>query len=124
MANQIFALEAENEKPTTAIAGYGDEAAMPKATYSVSDPTYTEVKAIMRRDERKNRYLQKVECMAGAVASLDDERESLLIEGCMDRVSLKEIGLSLSVSRQAVFEVKERAVLKLAVEMYLVSKQN
>lgn len=117
MANQISALEAE--QPTAAIAGYGDEAAMPKAPYTVSDPTYREVKAIMRRDERKNRYLRKVECLEDAVASLDDERERLVIEGCMDRVSFKEIGLSLSITRQSAFEIKERAVRKLAVEMYL-----
>jgi len=65
-----------------------------------------------------------VERLEEAVASLDDERQRLVIEGCMDRVSLKEIEISLSVSRQAVFEVKERAVRKLAVKMYIVSKNN
>ena len=65
-----------------------------------------------------------MERLEEAVASLDDERQRLVIEGCMDRVSLKEIEISLSVSRQAVFEVKERAVRKLAVKMYIVSKNN
>lgn len=117
MANQISAIEAE--QPTAAIAGYGDEAAMPKAPYTVSDPTYRQVKANMRKEERKNRYLDKVQRLENAVASLDDERERMVIEGCMDRISFKEIGLSLSVSRQAAFEIKERVVRKLAVEMYL-----
>jgi len=119
MANQISALEAEGEQPSAAIAGYGDEAAMPKAPYTVSDPTYRQVKANMRRDERKNRYLEKVNRLEEAVASLDDERERMVIEGCMDQVSFKEIGLSLSVSKQTAFEIKDRAVRKLAVLMYL-----
>jgi len=78
----------------------------------------------MRKEERKNRYLDKVQRLGNAVASLDDERERMVIEGCRDRISFKEIGLSLSVSRQAAFEIKERVVRKLAVEMYLVCKNN
>ena len=117
MANQISALEIEN--PSAAIAGYGDEAAMPKAPYTVSDPTYRQVKANMRMEERKNRYLQNVKRLESAVASLEDVRERHVIEGCMDRISFKEIGLSLSISRKTAFDIKERAIRKLAVEMYL-----
>jgi len=115
MVNQISAVEAENEKPTAAIAGYGDEAAMPKVPYTVSDPTYRQIKANMRKEERKNRYLNRVQRLENAMASLNDERERTVIEGCMDQKSFKKIGLSLSVSRQAAFEIKERVVRKLAV---------
>jgi len=55
----------------------------------VSDPTYRQVKANMRKEERKNRYLGKVQRLEKAVASLDDERERMVIEVCMDRISFK-----------------------------------
>ena len=62
---------------------------MSKAPYMVSDPTYRQVKANMRKEERKNRYLGKVQRLEKAVASLDDERERMVIEVCMDRISFK-----------------------------------
>jgi len=118
MANQITQKDIE-EYITSGTAQYGIEASLPKPKGKTSDPTYGAVQRKMREENRIKRYVETVRRLEEAVASLDDEKERIVIEGCMDRMSFSEIGKILGMSKQAVFEIKERAVRKLAVKMYL-----
>src|SRR5699024_1544509 len=92
------------------VAMGGIESTMPKAPYSVGDPTYGAVQKKIRADERSERYIKQGKKLEGSVAKLDNEKERIVVEGCMDNLSLKEIGQLLGMSRQAAFEIKEQAV--------------
>lgn len=118
MANQISLSMAEDHisAPTTE---YSIEASMPKAPYNNSDPTYRSVQVRLRAQERNERFISQVTNLENAVARLEDERERIVIEGLMDKLTLHEIGLVLGISKQATYEIKESAVQKLAVLMYL-----
>lgn len=116
MANQISQEDAETYIQSVEIS---EEATLPKAPYSISDPTYRIAQRNIRIEERQKRLLEKVVNLENAVATLIDERERIVIEGCMDRLTLKQIGSILGISKQATFEIKEKAVRKLAIEMYL-----
>ena len=118
MANQITHNDVEYYISSTT-ARYGIEASLPKAVGSNSDPTYGAVQRKLRDEDRIKRYVETVKRLEEAVATLEDEKERMVIEGCMDRLSLSQIGRMLGISRQAVFEIKEKAVKKLAVKMYL-----
>ena len=118
MANQITKHDVEYYISSTT-SKYGLEASLPKAVGSSSDPTYGAVQRKLRDENRIKRYVETVKRLEDAVATLDDEKERIVIEGCMDRISLRQIGKILGISKQAVFEIKERAVRKLAVKMYL-----
>lgn len=98
---------------------YNVEATLPQAPYSTSDPTYRIVQRNIRIEERKRRLLDKVINLEDAVETLNDERERVVIEGCMDQMTLQKIGLIIGVSKQAAFGIKEQAIRKLAIEMYL-----
>lgn len=116
MANHIA-----NEEVTSYIQStkHSVEATLPQAPYTTSDPTYRIVQRNIRIEKRKERILEKVIKLERAVETLDDERERIVIEGCMDNMSLKKIGLIIGVSRQSAFNIKEQAVRKLAIKMYL-----
>lgn len=118
MANQITQHDVENYI-TSMIAKYGVEGSLPKPQGNKSDPTYGAVQRKLRDEDRIKRYVETVKRLEEAVATLEDEKERMVIEGCMDRLSLSQIGRMLGISRQAVFEIKEKAVQKLAVKMYL-----
>lgn len=118
MANQISESEAINHISTPTIE-YGEEASLPKAPHKISDPTYRMAQQRLRAEERNKRYLEQIQTLENAVATLEDERERIVIEGCMDKMTLREIGVVLGISKQAAYEIKENAVQKLAVKMYL-----
>ncbi|MDQ0299658.1 DNA-directed RNA polymerase specialized sigma subunit [Salibacterium salarium] len=118
MSRKVSQMEAEQFEAAAQISQYGDDSTMPKPD-EISDPTYGEVQKKMRVEERNRRFLEKIKRLENAVSQLDDERERLIIEGCMDKVTLRATGQVLSISRQATFEIKESAVRKLAVIMYL-----
>lgn len=120
MANMITKEDAEDFMPSTVAMG-GIESTMPKAPYTVGDPTYGAVQRKIRSEERNERYVKQVKRLENAVAGLTDEKERIVIEGCMDDLRLKEIGQLLGVSKQSVYEIKERAIGELAVVMYLKS---
>lgn len=121
MSNQITKKDIEEyAAPTT--TRFGIEASLPRAKGVNSDPTYGAVQRKLRDENRIRRYVETVKRLEDAVATLEDEKERAVIEGCMDRVSLSKIGKMLGMSRQAVFEIKERAIRKLAVKMYLSNK--
>lgn len=117
MSNQITKRDVEEYISIT--TKYGVEASLPKAVGFNSDPTYGAVQKKIRDENRIKRYVETVKRLENAVATLDDEKERMVIEGCMDRISLSKIGKMLGISKQAVFEIKEKAVRKLAVKMYL-----
>lgn len=116
MANQISESEANT---FIAATEYSIEATMPKEPHKTSDPTYRAVQQRLRGEERNERYLRQIKALENAVASLEDERERIVIEGLMDKLTLHKIGLVLGISKQAAYEIKESAVQKLAVKMYL-----
>lgn len=116
MANQINIEDVETYIQSVEISG---EATLPKAPYTVSDPTYRIVQRNIRIEERQKRMLEKVVNLENAVATLKDERERIVIEGCIDKMTLRQIGTILGISKQAVYEIKEKAVRKLAIDMYL-----
>jgi RNA polymerase sigma factor (sigma-70 family) len=118
MSNQISKNDVE-EYISSVTPKYGIEASLPKAAGFNSDPTYGAVQRKVREENRIKRYIETVKRLEDAVATLDDEKERMVIEGCMDRISLSQIGKMLGISKQAVFEIKEKAVRKLAVKMYL-----
>ncbi|MEK0285929.1 hypothetical protein [Caldifermentibacillus hisashii] len=118
MANQITKNDVE-DYISSVTSKYGLDASLPKAVGINSDPTYGAVQRKVREENRIKRYVETVKRLEDAVATLDDEKERIVIEGCMDRISLSKIGKMLGVSKQAVFEIKEKAVRKLAVRMYL-----
>lgn len=118
MANQITKKDVE-DYIYSVTSRYGVEASLPKAAGLNSDPTYGAVQKKVREENRIKRYIETVKRLEDAVATLDDEKERIVIEGCMDRISLSQIGKILGISKQAVFEIKEKAVRKLAVKMYL-----
>lgn len=116
MANQI------NKKDVTVyIQSTSNDGAstLPKSKHTIDDPTYRIVQRKMRIEERRKRLTEKVVRLEKAVQTLTDERERVVIEGCMDRMTLHEIGTLLGISKQSVFDIKEKAVRKLAVKMYL-----
>lgn len=100
---------------------YSDDPAV-SSKYETGDPTYRIVQRKIRIEERKKRMIEKVTNLERAVATLEDERERIVIEGLMDRTTLKELGALIGVSKQAVHDIKEKAVRKLAVIMYLRSE--
>lgn len=118
MSNQITEKDVE-DYISSVTSQYGVEASLPKAVGFNSDPTYGAVQKKVREESRIKRYIETVKRLEDAVATLDDEKERIVIEGCMDRISLSRIGKILGISKQAVFEIKEKAVRKLAVKMYL-----
>ncbi|WP_082234990.1 hypothetical protein [Halobacillus massiliensis] len=118
MANLISKNEVDNFIPS-GTTQYGIEATLPKAPYQTSDPTYGAVKKKLRSEERNKRYIKQVRNLEMAVETLEDEKERIVIEGCMDKISLREVGQVMGISKQATFEIKERAIRKLAVKMYL-----
>lgn len=118
MANQITKNDVE-DYISSVTSKYGLDASLPKAVGINSDPTYGAVQRKVREENRIKRYVETVKRLEDAVATLDDEKERIVIEGCMDRISLSQIGKILGISKQAVFEIKEKAVRKLAVKMYL-----
>lgn len=116
MANQ---LEQKEVASYLNITSYGEEAGMPRSTGSKSDPTYRIAQYNIRFEERKHRILEKVTRLEYGIEQLQDERERMVIEACMDRVTLREVGAILGISKQAVYDIKESAIRKLAVTMYL-----
>lgn len=118
MANQINESEAKNHIAAST-AKYGVESSLPKPLHTNSDPTYRTAQQRIRAEERNKRFLSQIQNLENAVATLEDERERIVIEGCMDNITLRELGAVLGISKQAVYEIKERAVLKLAAKMYL-----
>lgn len=118
MSNQITRKDVESFI-SSVTSKYGVEASLPKPLGIKSDPTYGAVQKKAREESRIKRYIETVKRLENAVASIDDEKERIVIEGCMDRISLNQIGKMLGISKQAVFEIKEKAVRKLAVKMYL-----
>lgn len=118
MANQVTKKDVE-DYVFSVTSKYGLDASLPKAVGNNSDPTYGAVQRKVREEDRIKRYIETVKRLEDAVATLDDEKERVVIEGCMDKISLTRIGKMLGISKQAVFEIKEKAVRKLAVKMYL-----
>lgn len=116
MANQISQEDAETFIKATA---YDLESTLPVAPYSTGNPTYRVVQRRMRVEERQYRFFEKVRALEKAVSDLPDEKERVVIEGCMDHVTLHKLGSMLGISKQAVYEIKEKAIRKLAVKMYL-----
>lgn len=118
MANQINESEANNHISANTTE-YSIQASLPKAPHTNSDPTYRSVQQRLREEERNERYLLQIKFLEDAVSALKDERERIVIEGSMDKMTLREVGVVLGISKQAVYEIKENAVQKLAVKMYL-----
>ena len=118
MSNQITQHDIEHYIYSIT-ARYGIDGSLPKAKGRRSDPTYGAVQRKIREENRIKRYIETITRLENAVATLEDEKERIVIEGCMDRISLSQIGRMLGISKQAVFEIKEKAVQKLAVKMYL-----
>src|SRR5690606_28409733 len=85
MSNQITKKDIEEyAAPTT--TRYGIEASLPRAKGTNSDPTYGAVQRKLRDENRIRRYVETVKRLEDAVATLDDEKERAVIEGCMDQI--------------------------------------
>ena len=118
MSNQITKKDVDYYV-SSLTAKYGVDASMPKAKGKTSDPTYGSVQKKIRDESRIKRYIESVKRLENAVSKIEDEKERIVNEGLMDKMSYREIGKVLGITRQAVFEIKEKAVRKLAVIMYL-----
>ena len=115
LANYLEIYDSADYDGTPATATYGEDAAMPKAKYKVTDVTYNQAVRKMQAHERYEHYRNRVFRLEIAMSSLEDERERLVIELYAKRVTLRRIGEILNVSKQMVFKIKERAVQKLAL---------
>lgn len=117
MANMVTKQDVEYYIKSPVAQG-GIDSVMPKAG-GISDDTYGAVRKKLRADERNERFAQQVANLENAVSKLDDEKERMVVEGCMDNLTLTEVGQVLGVSKQAALQIKESAVRKLAIELYL-----
>lgn len=99
-------------------AKYGIEATLPRAPYSISDPTAREAQKRVREYERIKRYEEKLKRIDEAVSRISDERTRAVAEAIMDGEKLHMIAQQIGVSRTTVYELRKSVIRHLALTLY------
>lgn len=99
------------------VAQYGLEAALPKGKGRHGDSTHVEAVRRERKWKRLQNLQKKIERIDKALDRIGDEQERLVLEALLDGDKNNLIAKEIGVSRQRYYEIKRRAVLKLAEAM-------
>ncbi|WP_400162464.1 hypothetical protein ACAF76_002460 [Brevibacillus sp. TJ4] len=99
------------------VASYGLEAALPKGQGRHGDSTYVEALRRERKWKRLQSLQHKIERIDRALEQIGDEQERLVLEALLDGDKNNLIAREIGVSRQRYYEIKRRAVMKLAEAM-------
>ncbi|WP_238933481.1 hypothetical protein [Brevibacillus choshinensis] len=100
------------------VGQYGVETAQLKPLGRHSDKTHAEAARRERKWKRLQNLQDKILRIDEAVETILDEQERLILEALLDGEKNTQIAKEIGVSRQRYYEIKRRAVMKMAWAMY------
>ena len=104
-------LDAPSFRGQKLTATYGDEAAMPKGSGSISQ---AELNQLDRREKRLYKYLAITEYLDKVIDELEEDKHKIIYDCMLEGISYTQIAQHLECSRDTIRKVKEVIIVKVA----------